>query len=485
MTSTVQRYTPPANGGRAAQISQATAVEQSRAIADVQAAVTVAQNCPRDMAEAEREMEYVCGRLDMAEQAFYAVQNRGSGPSVHLMRELARIWGNVDYGVKELARNDDKGESEVLATCWDMQKNTRSSRTFIVPHQRMRAGARVSLVDLTDIYLNNQNIGARAVRECIQTILPRWFTEKAQDICNSTLEHGEGEPLQDRINTMVTWFRDKIGVTERQIEARIGKKRGAWSAEDVAQMKIAGKSITAGEIGVDEVFPPLDAETADDLCADDAELKPAKRGGPKLGGKVKAANTGGEAADETEPPASENRPEPEPEQVSDPERRDEPEPAAEDRAKLEAQVVAAAVAADAAEVNDITAPPADPASEPPGAPTAETPGQTERVERALGNAQKKSKARDAYIDLIAALFREAGLETLDELPAVASSILKTRIQYAATLTDSQLKTIHTSLNAWKTVGTLTAMVTGILDAADMKAEEEQQNGEQPALDETN
>ncbi|GJO50173.1 hypothetical protein NJB1604_35730, partial [Mycobacterium marinum] len=286
MTATIQRYAPPSNG-RAAAASQATSIEQSRAIADVQAAVTVAQNCPRDMADAEREMEYVCSRLDMAEQAFYQVTNRGSGPSVHLMRELARIWGNVDYGVKELARNDDKGESEVLATCWDMQKNTRSSRTFIVPHQRMRAGARTQLVDLTDIYLNNQNIGARAVRECIQTILPRWFTEKAQDICRHTLEHGEGEPLQDRINTMVTWFRDKIGVTEKQLEARLGKKRGAWSAEDVAQMKIAGKSITAGEVGRDEIFPPIDAETVDEIaCTADADTAQTS----KLSGKVKAAN---------------------------------------------------------------------------------------------------------------------------------------------------------------------------------------------------
>lgn len=123
-----------------------------------------------------------------------------------------------------------------------------------------------------------------------------------------------------------------------------------------------------------------------------------------------------------------------------------------------------------------------PAAAAPGAPTESTPGRTDRVEQALGNARKTSKARDAYLDLIAALFRDAGLETLDELPTIASSILKTRVQYAATLTDSQLKTIHTSLNAWKTVGTITEMLGRILEAADMKAEEAQQDAEQPPLD---
>jgi hypothetical protein len=441
MTATIQRYQPPANGRTP--VSQATAVEQSRAIADVQAAVTVAQNCPRDMAEAEREMEYVCGRLDMAEQAFYQVTNRGTGPSVHLMRELARIWGNVDYGVKELARNDERGESEVLATCWDMQKNTRSSRTFIVPHQRMRGGSRVTLVDLTDIYLNNQNVGARAVRECISTVLPRWFTEKAQDVCRRTLEHGEGEPLQDRINAMVVWFRDKVGVSEKQLEVRIGKKRGAWSAEDVAQMKIAGKSISAGEVSRDELFPPLDAEIVDDAsCAADAAEKPAQ--GSKLSGKVKAAGgadpgrDGGNDASEGAEPSSGAAPETD--------SRDQGSPAA-------------------------------PAAAPPGAPTAATPGQTERVNDALDKAREgaSTNAKQQVTQEIVALIVEAGYENNNlsydiELVAVANTVLPQRVKTVDSLNLTQLKTVRTSLTAWKTVGTLRQMVGDILDAADMNAE---------------
>jgi len=93
-------------------ISQMTAVEQARAVAEVQAAVIVAQQCPRDMARADFEMQDACS---LASQSFYTVPNRGHGPSVHLMRELARIWGNVQYGVHELRRDDEAGESEVQA----------------------------------------------------------------------------------------------------------------------------------------------------------------------------------------------------------------------------------------------------------------------------------------------------------------------------------------------------------------------------------
>jgi hypothetical protein len=65
--------------------------------------------------------------MALANRAFYSVPNRGNGPSVHLARELARIWGNLDYGVKELRRDDAAGESEVLAFAWDQQTNVRSS----------------------------------------------------------------------------------------------------------------------------------------------------------------------------------------------------------------------------------------------------------------------------------------------------------------------------------------------------------------------
>ena len=72
-------------------VTQTTAVEQARAVAEVQAAVTVAQAMPRDINRAVAEMRDACGRTALASRAFYSVPNRGNGPTVHLARELARI----------------------------------------------------------------------------------------------------------------------------------------------------------------------------------------------------------------------------------------------------------------------------------------------------------------------------------------------------------------------------------------------------------
>lgn len=249
----------PVQGG----VTQTTAVEQARAIAEVQAAVVVAQNCPRDLARVEGEMADACGRTALAKRAFYRVPNRGSGPSVHLARELARIYGNFQYGVVELRRDDAAGMSEIQAFAWDVQTNVRSVRTFQVPHQRMREGKRVALVDLGDVYLNNQNIGARAVRECILTALPTWFVEAAEARCREALEHGDGKPIKQRIEDAIALFANDCGVKQVQLEDKLGRKRGQWDAGDVASLVVLYQSLQRGEVSVEEEFPQTRLTAAD------------------------------------------------------------------------------------------------------------------------------------------------------------------------------------------------------------------------------
>lgn len=251
MTRAIDR---PAPAPKPAGITQTTAVEQSRAVAEVQAAIFVAQQFPRDMLRAFAEMRAACARLALANRAFYSVPNRGTGPSVHLARELARIWGNLDHGVKELRRDDETHESEVLAYAWDQQTNVRSTRSLIVPHARMKGRERQPLVDLTDVYLNNQNVGARAVRECLFTVMPADFVAEAQELCRATIERGDGKPLDERIKDTVDAF-GQLNVSLVQIETRIGRKRGQWTPSDLADLSVIWSSIKRGEVRAEEEFP--------------------------------------------------------------------------------------------------------------------------------------------------------------------------------------------------------------------------------------
>lgn len=239
-------------------VGQGTAIEQSRAMAEVQAMIVIAQNCPRSIQTAVAAMRETCAQKALADRAFFKFPRGGStvsGPSVHLARELARIWGNVTYGVSELRRDDEKGESEILAYAWDCQTNTRNAQIFIAPHKRDKRGGAEKLVDLRDIYESNANQGARRVRECIYAILPPWFVDEAKSICGHTIETdgGSGKPLATRIADGVALF-EGIGVNQDQLEQKVGRPLAKWTAHDVAQLGITFQSIQRGEVTVDDEF---------------------------------------------------------------------------------------------------------------------------------------------------------------------------------------------------------------------------------------
>ena len=250
--------------------SQATTVEQSRAVAEVQAMVVVAQSRPRDETAAIEQMRQACRRIQMANRAFYKFPRGGQtvqGATVHLARELARCWGNINYGVTELDRNDAAGQSEMVAYAWDVQTNARSATSFIVPHKRDKKGGAENLVDLRDIYENNANNAARRLREMIFSVLPRWYVDEAMDLCRITLQKGEGEtPLPARIATAIAWFAE-LGISRERVEAKVGAKSAAWTVVDLANLKISYESLRNKEVTPDEEFPQIITATLNSALA--------------------------------------------------------------------------------------------------------------------------------------------------------------------------------------------------------------------------
>lgn len=254
-TSSLDQIQHRAPAGR----SEATAIEQARAVAEVAAAVRVARDFPRDEAQAFQRMERACGTKALAERAFYSLPRAGGrveGETVHLARELASCWGNLDYGVRELRRDDEGGVSEMQAWAWDQETNVRSSRSFVVPHAIMANKKRKHLTDLGDIANNNNSVAARAVRETIFTVLPTPFVVAAVDICNAVLrgEH-QSNPQKpaDAAEQILSGFAN-FGVTQDMIEAHLALPRSEWTPQNIGYLRVLGGEINRGEKRVDDVF---------------------------------------------------------------------------------------------------------------------------------------------------------------------------------------------------------------------------------------
>lgn len=249
---------PNMNTGVMAQldnINQGTvAIEASRAIAEAQGKLVIAKRFPRDEVAAYNRVAQACQRKGIAEKAFFAYNRGGqtvSGPTIRFAEELARCWGNMDYGYKELSQ--DNGKSEMQAYAWDLETNTQSVQNFTNPHIREVKGVSKVLTSQRDIYEINANMSARRVRSRILAILPTDLVDMAIAECKKTLAGNNDEPLIDRVKKMIVTF-GKIGVTQEQIETRLKRKVDTMTVDDFTDYIGIYNAIKQGESKIADWF---------------------------------------------------------------------------------------------------------------------------------------------------------------------------------------------------------------------------------------
>ena len=258
ITTQEQPNMPSMNNGIVAQmdnINQGTvAIEASRAIAEAQGKLVIAKRFPRDEVQAYNRVAQACQRKGIAEKAFYSYNRGGgtvSGPTIRFAEELARCWGNIDYGIKELSQDD--GKSEMQAYAWDLETNAQSVQNFTNPHIREVGGKAKILTSQRDIYEINANMGARRLRSRILAILPTDLVDMAIAECKKTLAGNNDEPLIDRVKKMVVAF-GKIGVTQEQIETRLKRKVDTMTVDDFTDYIGIYNAIKNGESKVADWF---------------------------------------------------------------------------------------------------------------------------------------------------------------------------------------------------------------------------------------
>jgi len=221
------------------------AIESERAIAEAQGALLLAKRFPRDQHKAYAQIMESCKRRQFAETASYAFPRGGqtvSGPSIRLAEELARCYGNIDYGIRELSQQS--GFSEMEAYAWDLETNTRSTQRFTVQHKSLNK-TKTELTDPRDIYERTANDGARRLRSRILSILPADLVEAAEAECKKTMSGGNGEPVADRARKMITAF-SKLGISVDALQSRIGHSLDTALPEEFAELQQIFLSVRDG-----------------------------------------------------------------------------------------------------------------------------------------------------------------------------------------------------------------------------------------------
>lgn len=228
---------------------------QGRVAQEVQAAVFMAKQFPRDESRAMARINTACRRKRLAEVASYEYPRGGTkvtGPSIRLAEAVAQCWGNIQTGVVELERR--AGESTAMAYAWDLETNYRQEKRFTVKHIRETRSGSTALTDSRDIYELIANQGARRQRACILGVIPGDVIEDAMKQCSETLKRDE-KPLKDRLEDMAEVFKTEFGVTKEQLEANVGMNFDAFT--DQAFLKLRGiyASLHDGMAKVEDYFP--------------------------------------------------------------------------------------------------------------------------------------------------------------------------------------------------------------------------------------
>jgi len=224
-------------------VMESTSIQ--REISEIQAMVMMAKKFPRDPIKATEKIMIECQRPSLAEAAVYSYARGGtsiSGASIRLAETIARNWGNLEAGVKELSQQN--GRSEMLSFCWDLESNSRVSKTFTVAHQRDTKKGSYQVTDGREIYEISSNFSARRLRACILASVPGDLVDAAVAECEKTLK-ATADLTPDGLKKLVTAFAS-FGVTKEQIEKRIQRRLDTVSAGQVVGLKKIYTSLRDG-----------------------------------------------------------------------------------------------------------------------------------------------------------------------------------------------------------------------------------------------
>lgn len=235
------------------QATQTTNIEQSRAIAEVQAMCVVARQFPRDRNQVLRRIEDECAEKSLAEQSSYSIPRGDSeitGPSIRLAETVANCFGNVSYGIRVLGQSGDRIQAQ--AFCWDMEVNVKKTDDFEVILEKKANKVMKKIIDPRDIYEHISSQASRRVRGCILATLPKSVISFAVDKCEKTLN---AEPIKDRIEKLLKAFAE-IKVSEEMIKEKMIKNIDALNNADIVRLGRMYQSIKDGMASVEAFFLP-------------------------------------------------------------------------------------------------------------------------------------------------------------------------------------------------------------------------------------
>lgn len=209
--------------------------------------MVMARQTRRNEAECIERIQQACRIPEIAEAAEWTVPNRGSGPTIHLMEEISRLWGHMDTGYEILESTDTWSKVKVYAH--DIENDNKRCVELTVKHIRYTKNGITPLTNPDDIYSLIANRVSRVLRECIRRLVPRYVVEMAMSTAAEARQRG-GFDMTRLLNAFAG-----VGVTAAQLEAYIEGPLSGATADEISKLREIYNAIKEGATTVKEAFP--------------------------------------------------------------------------------------------------------------------------------------------------------------------------------------------------------------------------------------
>ena len=221
---------------------------------EIQAAIASAKYFPRNEVAAALQVTKSFGRVSLAEAARYSFPRGGktiSGPSVDCARELARLWGNLRYGIRVVSMTDDQVHIRGFAIDLETNSQTEYEDTFKRLVQRKGRDGETRWVepDERDLRELISRRGAILYRNAILSILPPDLVDSALGTADKTLRSvasGELKASREDVVKSIAGRFDQFGVSVAMLENYLGHSLADANADEVSELKSIGKSLADG-----------------------------------------------------------------------------------------------------------------------------------------------------------------------------------------------------------------------------------------------
>lgn len=234
------------------QVSPEIIYQQDKAAIDVQ--ISTAKSFPRNIKRAtDNAIAIVTIDVDTAKTCTYSVPRGGkavTGPSVHLAKILAQVWGNLRVEAKVVSIDAKQITSE--AVCFDLENNlaikAQVKRSIVGRSGRFND-------DMITVTGNAAN--SIALRNAVLSVIPRAIVDKVYNAAKQMItgDVSDKTKLLAKRKQVFDGLRDSLSLTEKEILGAIGRASlDHVIGDDLIVLIGIAQAIKDGDTTVEQAF---------------------------------------------------------------------------------------------------------------------------------------------------------------------------------------------------------------------------------------